>query len=61
MAFEEEVKIVPGTEGNFRRSKSTASEDDMSESDWTGLSTYNDENGINSGDLSKSLRRREKK
>lgn len=51
----EEVKVVPGTEGNFRR-QSTASESfSETDADETGLSSYNDENGINGGDLSKSV------
>ena len=55
----EEVKVVPGTEGNFRR-QSTVSES-YSETDDTGLSSYNGEGGINGGDLSRQLQRREKK
>jgi hypothetical protein len=48
---------VPGTEGNFRRMSTHTQA--FSESD-AGLSSYTEDDGIN-GDLSRQLRRREKK
>ena len=54
----EEVKVVPGTEGNFRRQSTASQSFSETDADETGLSSYNDENGINGGDLSKSVQRR---